>query len=540
MSSPGTNRHAAAERRVAHGVVASYVHEVSDRHDGVDGRSVPNSGNGAPAAGAAHPRTRRGRRALWPTLILACVAQFMVILDVSVVNVALPSMRTALRFAEQDLQWVVSAYTVTFAGFLLLGGRAADLLGRRRVFVGGLLLFSLASLVGGVADSQGTLIGARAAQGVGAAVVSPASLSILTTTFREGAERNRALGAWGAMGGAGGSAGVLLGGILTDVLSWRWILFINVPIGLTAAALSLRFVAPGRSPARARNFDLAGALTATLGVMALVWAIVRTDVNGWGSTQTLGVMAVGLALIGVFVAIEGRLAAAPLMPLRIFSSRLVSAANATMFLLGAAMFGMWFFVSLYLQQVLGYSPLQAGLAFLPMTMTIVVGSTLASRAVSRLGVEPLLVSGMLAETAGLLLFTTVSPTGSYLADVLAPSLIVAAGIGLSFVPITIAAVTGIAPGEAGLASGIVNTSRLMGGGLGLAVLTTIATSRTHGDLQVGGALHGALADGFQLAFAVGAGFAFAGALIALLVLRRPKPRAAREDPGEPLAAESSP
>jgi EmrB/QacA subfamily drug resistance transporter len=490
--------------------------------------------------GKARQGAGRPHRALWPTLFLACVAQFMVILDVSVVNVALPSMRSALRFAEQDLQWVVNAYTVTFAGFLLLGGRAADLLGRRRVFIGGLLLFSLASLVGGLADSQGTLIGARAAQGVGAAVVSPASLSILTTTFREGGERNRALGAWGAMGGAGGSAGVLLGGMLTDVLSWRWILFINVPIGLAAAALSVRFVAAGRDPGRARNFDLAGAVTATLGVLALVWAIVRTDVNGWGSSQTIGVMAAGLALLGLFLAIEGRLASAPLMPLRIFASRMLSAANATMFLLGAAMFGMWFFTSLYLQQVLGYSPLQAGLAFLPMTLTIVVGSTLASRAVTRLGVKPLLVGGMLAETAGLLLFTTVSPSGSYLADVLAPSLIVAAGIGLSFVPITIAAVSGISHGEAGLASGIVNTSRLMGGGLGLAVLATLATSRTHADLQGGGALHGALTDGFQLAFAVGAGFAFAGALIALLVLRQPEARAVQRAHGEPVAAESSP
>jgi EmrB/QacA subfamily drug resistance transporter len=490
---------------------------------------------GQPAAG----RRPTPGVALWPTLVLACVAQFMVILDVSVVNVALPSIRGALRFAEQDLQWVVNAYTVTFAGFLLLGGRAADLLGRRRVFVGGLLLFSLASLVGGFADSQGMLIAARAAQGLGAAVVSPASLSILTTTFREGAERNRALGAWGAMGGAGGSAGVLLGGVLTEALSWRWILFINVPIGLAAAALSLRFVAAGRSPVRARNFDVAGAVTATLGVMALVWAIVRTDVNGWGSPQTLGVMAVGVALIGVFLAIEGRLATAPLMPLRIFSSRVLSAANATMFLLGAAMFGMWFFSSLYLQQVLGYSPLQAGLAFLPMTLMIIIGSTLASRAVSRLGVRPLLVGGMLAETAGLVLFATVSPGGTYLGDVLAPSLIVAAGIGLSFVPITIAAVSGVSHGEAGLASGIVNTSRLMGGGLGLAILATLATSRTHGDLRVGAALHGALTDGFQLAFAVGAGFAFAGAVVALLALRRSGSRPVGQAHGEVLASEPS-
>jgi EmrB/QacA subfamily drug resistance transporter len=476
---------------------------------------------------------------LWPTLVLACTAQFMVILDVSVVNVALPSIRHGLGFTEQDLQWVVNAYTVTFAGFLLLGGRAADLLGRRRVFVGGLLLFALASLLGGIAGSQVMLIAARAGQGIGGAVVSPASLSILTTTFKEGAERNRALGAWGAMGGAGGSAGVLLGGVLTDALSWRWILFINVPIGVAAAALALRYVAEGRNPERARDFDLAGATTVTLGLIALVWAIVRTDVNGWGSLETLGVMGLGLALIGVFLAIESRLATSPLMPLRLFASRMLSGANLTMFLLGAAMFGMWFFVSLYLQQVLGYSPIDAGLAFLPMTLSIVIGSTLASRAVSRVGVRPLLAAGMSIQAVGLVLFSTVSANGSYLGDVLVPSLLVAGGIGLSFVPVTIAAVSGVEPSEAGLASGLVNTSRLMGGALGLAILATLATSRANGELPnhaVGAhVLHAAMTDGYHLGFSVGAGFALAGALVALLVLRSVRPRRHLE----PAAAESA-
>jgi EmrB/QacA subfamily drug resistance transporter len=480
----------------------------------------------------------RGARPLWPTLVLACVAQFMVILDVSVVNVALPSIRTGLDFSQQDLQWVVNAYTVTFAGFLLLGGRAADLLGRRRVFISGLMLFSLASLVGGVAESQGMLIAARAAQGLGGAVVSPASLAILTTTFREGAERNRALGAWGAMGGAGGAAGVLLGGVLTDLLSWRWILFINVPIGIGAAVLSLRYVAEGRNPERARNFDLAGAITATLGLMALVWAVVRTDVNGWGSAQTLGVMALGLGLIALFLAIEGRAASDPLMPLRIFSSRMLTGANVVVFLLGAAVFAMWFFVSLYLQQVLGYSPLEAGLAFLPMTLAIVIGSTLASRAVARVGVKPLLAAGMLAQAVGLLLFTTISANGNYLGDVAIPSLIVAAGIGLAFVPVTIAAVAGVEPGEAGLASGLVNTSRLMGGALGLALLATLATARTDGDLSHGGASPTALTDGFHLAFSVGAGFALAGALVTLFVLRQAVPEAAAHT--QPAPAEGAP
>jgi EmrB/QacA subfamily drug resistance transporter len=465
-------------------------------------------------------------RARWPTLVLACVAQFMVILDVSVVNVALPSIRTGLDFSQQDLQWVVNAYTLTFAGFLLLGGRAVDLLGRRRVFIGGLLLFSLASLVGGLADSQGMLIGARAAQGLGGAVVSPATLAILTTTFSEGHERNRALGAWGAMGGAGGATGVLLGGVLTDLLSWRWILFINVPIGVAAAVLALRYVAEGRNPLAGRNFDLAGATTATLGLVALVWAIVRTDVNGWGSAQTLGVMALGLALLALFLAIEGRLARAPLMPLRIFSSRTLSAANVIVLLLGAAMFGMWFFVSLYLQQVLGYSPLKAGLAFLPMTIAIIVGSTFASRLVARIGVKPLLAVGMLAQAAGLLLFTGVSADGSYLGDVALPSLLVAGGIGLAFVPVTIAAVAGVAPGEAGLASGLVNTSRQMGGALGLALLATLATARTDGALAAGAGAHVALTDGFHRAFTVGAAFALAGALVTLLALRPLRPQQA--------------
>jgi EmrB/QacA subfamily drug resistance transporter len=388
--------------------------------------------------------------------------------------------------------------------------------------MGGLILFSVSSLIGGFADSQGTLIGARAAQGLGGAIVSPATLAILTTTFPEGPERNRALGVWGAMGGVGGATGVLLGGVLTDLLSWRWILFINVPIGLAAAALALRFVAEGRNLERRRHFDVAGALTATLGLVVLVWTIVRTDVHGWGSADTLGGLALGLALLGVFLAIEGRLASDPLMPLRIFSSRTLSAANVIVLMLGAAMFAMWFFVSLYLQQVLGYSPLRAGLAFLPMTLSIVVGSAIASRVASRAGVKPLLVIGMLLQTAGLLLFTGVSPDGRYLTDVALPSLLVAMGIGLSFVPVTIAAVTGVASREAGLASGLVNTSRQMGGALGLAILATLATARTNAELGGGGArptAAAALTDGFHRAFEVGAGFALAGAAVAALALR---------------------
>ncbi|HEY0517352.1 MAG TPA: MFS transporter, partial [Solirubrobacteraceae bacterium] len=455
------------------------------------------------------------QRARWAAVVLACVAQFMVILDVSVVNVALPSIRHALGFSGAGLQWVVNAYTLAFAGFLLLGGRMADLLGRRRVFIGGLLLFSLASLVGGFASSQAMLIGARAAQGLGGAIVSPASLAIITTAFTDGHDRNKALGAWGAMGGAGGAFGVLLGGVLTDLLSWQWILFINVPIGLAAALLTPRFVEEGRSALGTRKFDVAGALSVTLGLVAIVFAVVRTEVNGWGSAQTIVVLAAGLALIALFLAIEGRFAARPLMPLRIFRSRPLSGANAVVFLLGAGMFGMWFFVSLYLQQVLRYSPLEAGLAFLPMTLTIIVGSTVASRLTSRRGAKPLLVAGMTLQAIGLLLFSRVSPHGSYVSDVLAPSLLVAAGIGTAFVPVTITAVGGVAPGEAGLASGLVNTSRQMGGALGLAILATVATARTD---SFGGRGAAALTAGYQRAFEIGAGFAVAGALVALFVL----------------------
>jgi EmrB/QacA subfamily drug resistance transporter len=485
----------------------------------------------------SHPpqRTESAHPHLRATLLLSCLAQFMVILDVSVVNVALPSIRNGLHFSEVDLQWVVNAYTVTFAGFLLLGGRAADLLCRRKVFVAGLVLFALASLAGGLADSQDLLIGARAIQGLGGAVIAPASLSILTTTFPEGRERNRAVGIWGAMGGAGGAAGVLLGGVLTDLLSWRWILFINVPIGLLAAVFAQRLIAEGRDPSRTRDFDLRGALSATVGLSLLVLGIVRTDQTGWGSAPTLGLIAGGIALLVLFVVIEGRFARAPLMPLRIFSSRTLSAANLVVLLVGGSTFGMWFFVTLYLQQVLGYSPIQAGLAFLPMTLCIVVGSTLASRAVIRVGAKPLLLAGMASMTAGLLLFTDISVHGTYTGAILAPSLLVAIGIGLSFVPATILAVAGVEPREAGLASGLVNTSRLVGGALGLAILAAIATSRTNSDLRTGAvhSVHAALTNGFELAFVVAGGFALAGGLVALvglprLVARRIEPLDAHE------------
>jgi EmrB/QacA subfamily drug resistance transporter len=458
-----------------------------------------------------------------PTLILACVAQFMVILDVSVVNVALPSIRNGLHFSATNLQWVVNAYTLTFAGFLLLGGRAADLLGRRRLFIAGLLLFAGASLVGGIAQNEGTLIAARAAQGLGGAVVSPATLAIITTTFTEGNARNRALGWWGAMAAAGGTTGALLGGVITELISWRWILFINVPIGIAASVLALRYIAESKAEGAKRHFDVAGAITVTLGLVLLVFGIVRADEDGWGSTRVLGSVGAGIVLVLTFLAIEGRFAAAPLMPLRILRSRILSAANVVIFLLGGAMFGMWYFVSLYLQQVLGYSPIEAGLAFSPMTLSIMAGSTVASRLAGRIGVQPLIVAGMAAQGAGLLLFARVSPTGSYLADVLAPSLLVAGGMGIAFVPLTIAAMGGVRPHEAGLASGLLNTSRQMGGALGLAILASVATAHTNHLLAVHRAASTALTDGFHRAFLVGAAFALIGAVVALAALGRTRP-----------------
>jgi EmrB/QacA subfamily drug resistance transporter len=449
------------------------------------------------------------------TLIVCCLAQFMVVLDVSIVNVALPSIRQDLDFSAVELQWIVNAYTLTFAGFLLLGGRAADLLGRRRVFMAGMLLFALASLVGGLAEDKLTLVVARAIQGLGGAVVAPATLSILATTFTDRTERNKALGLWGAMGGVGGATGGLLGGALTQSLNWRWVLFINLPIGLFATFAAWRVVAEGRAEKPNRHFDVAGALSVTAGLVVLTYGIVRTEVNGWGSPVTLATLATGLALLAVFLYIEARLATEPLMPLRIFRSLPLSAANLVVFALGSSVFAMWYFVTLYLQNVLGYSPLRAGLAFLPMTVLIVVCSRVAGPLVSRRGPWGMLAAGMTMIAAGLALFSQISPDGTYLGDVLAPSILCAAGIGFSFVPVTIAATTGVDSSESGLASGLVNTSRQVGGSLGLAVLATLATART-ADVAPAMSAAAATTAGFDRAFSVGALFALAGAAAALL------------------------
>jgi EmrB/QacA subfamily drug resistance transporter len=423
---------------------------------------------------------------------------------------------------------VVNAYTVTFAGFLLLGGRAADLLGRRSVFVAGLLLFTLASLAGGLADSRVVLIVARLVQGLGGAVVAPASLSILTSTFTEPKERHRAIGIWGAMGGAGGAAGVLLGGIITDAINWRWVFFINLPIGLIAALLSQRMLLEGRNAGATRNFDLLGALSATAGLSLLVFGIVRTDTSGWGDSTTLLTIGAGLVLLGLFLTIEGKLAKAPLMPLGLFRSRRLSAANIIIMLVGAATFGMWFFDSLYLQDVLGYSPLKTGLVFLPMTIGIVVGSTIVSRIIFRFGVKRLLIIGMSVLSVGLLGLTRISVHSSSLWIMLVAGTVASSAMPLGFIPSTISATQGVRPEEAGLASAVANTARLIGGALGLAVLATLASSHSASDLRhPTAAVHTAnqaLVSGFQLAFWVAAAIAAVGILVAAFVM--PSPRVA--------------
>jgi EmrB/QacA subfamily drug resistance transporter len=452
-------------------------------------------------------------------LLLLAMTQFVLVIDASIVNVALPSIGRALDFSQDDLSWVVNAYTLTFGGFLLLGGRMADLLGRRRMFMTGLVVFSLASLAGGFAQSEAWLIVSRAAQGLGGAIVSPAALSIITTTFADGEERNKALGVWGAVAGAGGAAGVLLGGILTSGLSWRWVLFVNVPIGLLCTFLAPRVIRESRSEAETRTFDIPGAITVTAGLALLVYALVDAVNVGWGSTATLVKIAGAALLLLAFLAIELR-QRAPLMPFSIFRLRTLRGADTVALLIGMSLFSMFFFISLYMQDVLHFTPLKAGLCYLPLSIGIIASAAGASVAVTRFGFKPVLLSGLLLIAAGLFWFSKVrAPGGSFTGDVLGPSLLAAFGLGLSFVPVTIAAVSGTDPHEAGLASGLVNTAQQVGGALGLAILATVANSRTNDILHSGN--HNvavALTKGFERAFLVGAGFALLGALLTVVMI----------------------
>jgi EmrB/QacA subfamily drug resistance transporter len=453
----------------------------------------------------------------WFALALLSAVQFMVVLDIAIVNVALPSIQVDLGFSEESLQWVVSAYALFFGGFLLLGGRAADVLGRRRVFLVGIVAFTLASLLAGLAWSETSLIAARALQGLGAAIISPAALAILSTTFAEGRERNVALGVWGAVGGFGAAAGVLMGGILTDVLSWEWIFFVNVPVGIAAFVLTPFLLEESRDES-AKSFDLPGAVLVTGGLVALVYAITQAGQDGWLAAETIGFFAGALALLVGFVAWERR-HPEPLMRFGILRTRTVSGANVSGLILGTAIFAMFLMLTLYMQQVLGYSAMKTGVAYLAVAGTAILWSAVAAQLVTRLGVKPVLVIGMLALTIGLVWFTQVSVEGSYLADLLPGFLLVGVGLGFSFVPISIAALAGVRDSEAGLASGLINTSQQIGGALGIAALSTIATSRTADAIAAGTERSAALVDGFSAAFLGGLAIAAIGLVASLVLIR---------------------
>jgi EmrB/QacA subfamily drug resistance transporter len=449
----------------------------------------------------------------WIALILLCVAEFMVVLDASIVNVALPTIGRALHFTEGNLPWVVNAYVLTFGGFLLLGGRIADLLGRRRMFMAGLVLFAVASLLGGLSSTSGQLVTARAVQGLGAALLSPAALSIVTTTFADGAERNKALGVWGAVAGSGGAAGVLLGGVLTQGPGWQWVLWVNFPIGVIAAAIAPTLIAESRSGAQRRHFDFAGAVSVTAGLSLLVYALVDANSAGWGSARTISLLAGSAALLLAFVLIEQR-SRAPLVPHSILRLRTVTGANVVGLLIGASLFSMFFFISLYMQQVLGYSAIHAGLSYLPLAVSIIISAGVASQLVTRVGFKPILAVGMALIAGGLIWFSQISVHGSFVSDILGPSLLAAVGLGFAFVPVTIAAVSGVPDREQGLASGMINTSQQVGGALGLAILSAISVS-------VIGSSHdpAVLTRGFRSAFLAGAGIALLGLLATITLIR---------------------
>jgi EmrB/QacA subfamily drug resistance transporter len=453
----------------------------------------------------------------WGALALIVAAQFMVILDVAIVNVALPSIKTDLHFSQQNLQWVITAYAILFGGVLLLGGRLADLLGRRRLFVAGVGLFVVSSLLSGLAWSEGSLIGFRALQGLAGALLAPAALAILMTTFSEGRERNLALGIWGAASGSGGAAGVLLGGLLTEYLNWTWIFFINIPVGLVVIALTPWLLRESRVEGAHRRFDLAGAATITSGLMLLVYAMTRATARGWGSGSTLGLLAASAVLVVAFIAIEMR-SKAPLLPLRMFRVRSLAAANAAGVIVAAVGFSMFFVLTLYLQQVLHYSPMQTGVAFIAITLTIVGFSNVAQGLVTRLGARRVLTTGLLISAASLAYLSQLPVHGHYFWNVFPALLLGGVGMSMSFISMTIAGLTGVERADAGIASGLINTSRQIGGAVGLAAVSTIAA--TYGG---NGATAVDLTHGFTVAFTVLTGAAIVGALIAAIFIERHTP-----------------
>ena len=480
----------------------------------------------------AAPDSRR-----WIALAVIVAAQFMVVLDVAIVNVALPSIKTELHFTQESLQWVITAYSILFGGALLLGGRLADLLGRRRLFMAGLALFTVSSLLDGLAWSEASLITFRSLQGLGAALVSPAALSILTTTFREGRERNLALGVWGAISGSGAAAGVLLGGALTSEFNWSWIFYVNVPVGLAVLAVTPWLLKESRAGLGHRSFDLPGAASITSGLMVLVYAMTHAAQHGWITVETLGLLAASVALIVGFVVIELR-SKAPLLPMRLFRLRTLAGSNLAGFLLGGALFSQFFLLTLYMQQVLHYSAIETGVAYVSLTLAVIVFATVSQGLALRLGVRRVLPVGLVLAAAGLLLYAQLPTHGHYFWDLFPAFLLSGIGLGLAFVPMTIGALTAVTQSDAGVASGLINTSQQVGGAIGVAAATTIATIYTthylgdhHGASALGAA---ALTHGFQIAFYVLAGVALLAAVLSALIIESP---AAAAEPGSTASDE---
>src|SRR6184192_4253609 len=467
----------------------------------------------------------------WIALAVLVTAQFMVVLDVAIVNVALPTIKTDLHFSQEGLQWVITAYSILFGGVLLLGGRSADLLGRRRMFMAGLVVFTVSSLLDGLAWSEASLIAFRSLQGLGAAMLSPAALSILTTTFQEGRERNRALGIWGAVAGSGGAAGVLLGGALTSAFSWSWIFFINVPAGLIVLGLSPVLLRESRANLDHRHFDTAGAASITGGLMLLVYAMTRATQHGWGTFETVGLLAASVALVVAFVVIELR-SKAPLLPMGIFRLRTLAASNISGLLLAAAVFSQFFLLTLYMQQVLHYSALKTGVAYITLTVSIVAFSGVAQALATRVGIRPVLTAGLALSAGGLVLYAQLPVHGHYFWDLFPAFMLSGIGLALAFVPMSIGALTGVKESEAGVASGLINTSQQIGGAIGVAAATTIATTFTSHYVNahpgVGALSGGALTHGFEITFYALAAIAAAGAVLAA-ALTESRPRVAEAE-----------
>jgi EmrB/QacA subfamily drug resistance transporter len=469
----------------------------------------------------------------WLALVAIAAAQFMVVLDIAIVNVALPSIGSDLAFARENLQWVISAYAIVFGGFLLLGGRLADLWGRRRMFMTGVTLFTLSSLLCGLAWSEGSLIAFRALQGLGGALLSPAALSILTTTFAEGRERNVALGVWGAVAGSGAAAGTLLGGVLTSGLGWSWIFFVNVPVGAAVVTLSPWLLRESRAEGE-RGSDFAGAITVTAGLMLLVYAMTEAATDGWGNARTVVLLAASAALLAVFIAVELR-TRTPIMPFRIFRLRTLSAANLVGVLVGAGLFSQFFLVTLYMQEILGFSALRTGVAYVASTLTIIAFSGIGQALVTRFGVKPILTIGLVLTAVAIGGFYPRLPVdGSYVGNLLVPFIIGGIGLGLTFVPMSIAALTAVMPRDAGLASGLINTSPQIGGAIGIAVASTLATTfaTRYVEAHPGTPPFSpeAVVNGFHVAFAVQAGLILLAAVIAAVLIER---RPSREPEAEP-------